>query len=103
MTPETRAARDRIAAYLDARAPWARAEGIDLPDSIAYLSPPFDVQLGETDLRLLLDALDQQPDHIIISDAELTKEQVENLKRRFLAAQDGHRPARILNKEEDPT
>lgn len=44
----------RVAAYLDARQPWADQEGVDKYDGIAYLSEPFDVQLNESDLRAVL-------------------------------------------------
>lgn len=56
-TPDTPAG--RVLAYLDARTPWAAGEGTHLPDGIAYLSDPFNVQLSEADLREVLRERDQ--------------------------------------------
>jgi hypothetical protein len=52
MDDDTAAA--RLTAYLDARHRWAADEGIELFDCIGYLSPPFDVQLQEGDIRAVL-------------------------------------------------
>jgi hypothetical protein len=45
----------RVAAYLDARAPWAADDGWSfVPDGISYLSEPYNRQLNESDLREVL-------------------------------------------------
>lgn len=100
VTPETRAARDRIAAYLDARAPWATREGIDfLPDGIAYLSDPFDVQLNEGDLRTVLAAL--EPAGVVVIDGTLTEAEFEDLKREWQRKQTAaHGTVRVLDEPE---
>jgi hypothetical protein len=86
VTPETRAARDRIAAQLD-----RMTQRFDESDAVT---------VDKADLRLVLAALDQQPDAILISDAVLDQEQVEELRRRFLAAQHDETPIRALDEPE---
>ena len=90
MTLETRAARDRLAAFLD-----AHRSVDDAMISLVGLGPDGStVELRRSDLQLVLAALDQQPAAILVSDAVLSDAEYEDLKRRFLAAQD--RPPRVL-------
>jgi hypothetical protein len=106
VTPETRAARDRIAAY---RAAWIarRAKFTGLPHN-TYDVIAIDgvrTELRDDDLATVLaalDALDAQPDAIIVTDAVLTEQQAEDLKRRFLAAQHDGTPVRVLDDPDAP-
>lgn len=91
MNPETRAARDRIAAYLKQRGP-DRDNVISTagPRSIRYAKP----RLRADDLHTVLAALDAQPAFVAVTDAVLTEEQAEDLKRRIrLAAQHDGTPS----------
>jgi hypothetical protein len=94
MNPETRAARDRIEAYLKQRGP-DRDNVISTagPRSIRYAKP----RLRADDLHTVLAALDAQPAFITVTNATLTGEQAEDLKRRFLAAQHDGTPIRVLD------
>jgi hypothetical protein len=96
VTPETRAARDRIAQFLDVRAACGGEHSDRVAERFTH-DGPTDATITVTDLRLVLAALDQQPDAILISDAVLDQEQVEELRRRFLAAQHDRTPIRALD------
>jgi len=100
MTPETRAARDRIAAYLD-----ARTHILGDRDQIAEAKnggSPW-ARLTVTDLRTVLAALDTKPAAIIQCDHVLTEQEADDLKRRFLAAQHDGTPIRVLDGPRHPT
>jgi hypothetical protein len=105
VNPDIRAARDRIAAYLDAFAalPDERKDP-GVPSRITALAVPEDPracwELNTHDLRLVLAALDAQPAAIIQCDHVMTDQEFEDLKRRFLAAQHDGTPIRALD---DPT
>lgn len=102
MTPETRAARDRIAAFLAAFAalPDARKDP-GVPGRITAIADPENAlacwELNAHDMQAVLAALDQQPDGFITCDHLLTEEAAEDLKRRFLAAQHDGAQVRVLN------
>lgn len=64
MTPEVRAARDRIAAFAD-RAAWPDAKPLSEADAVAVISGHPDApRLYKSDLRLVLAALDQHEAHL---------------------------------------
>ena len=102
MTPETRAARDRIEAFMTAfgNLPAERKDP-GVPSRIAFIPSTENrlagYELSLIDLARVLAALDAQPAAIIQCDHQLTEEQAEDLKRRFLAAQHDGTPARWLD------
>lgn len=72
MNEETRAARDRIQAFLD-----AHGSVDDAMISLVGLGPDGStVELRRSDLRLVLAALDQQPMAFVTAPADITDEQL---------------------------
>lgn len=94
MTPETRAARDRLAAFLDT---WERIAGEPAADTLMTLTalepPTGRVALTRSDLRAVLAALDQQPTGIIAAPPDVTDEQLAAFREAWDEARYG--PVRI--------
>ncbi len=82
MTPQTRAARNRIARFLDLDDPGTTPDAV--VDEFTFAGER--IELRHADLRRVLAALDQQPDRIIQFSHDMSGEDVERFRAEWDAA-----------------